>query len=96
MLRANNVEFTIVEYLKEPLSIQTLGNICNILGVNPASIVRVNDRNYKELKLDLKKLKNHQILKLIAKNPKILERPIIIKNNVGVIGRPPENVENLF
>ena len=96
MLRDNNVEFTIVEYLKEPLSIHTLGNICNILGINPSSIVRVNDKNYIELNLDLKKLNNQQILELIAKNPKILERPIITKNNTGVIGRPPENVENLF
>ena len=96
MLRDNNVEFKIFEYLKVPINIQTLGNICKILGVKPANIVRINDNNYKALNVNLKLLNNHQILELISNNPKILERPIIIKNTAGVIGRPPENVEKLF
>jgi len=96
LLRDNNVEFTIVEYLKEPINISTISKICKILDVEAASIVRVNDKNFKALKVDLNKLKNNEILELIAENPIILERPIIIKNTSGVIGRPPENVKKLF
>ncbi len=96
LLRDNNVEFTIIEYLKEPININTISKICKILAVEAASIVRVNDKNFKALKVELDKLNNNEILELIAENPIILERPIIIKNNCGVIGRPPENVKKLF
>ena len=96
LLRDNNVEFTIIEYLKEPININTISKICKILAVEGASIVRVNDKNFKALKVELDKLNNNEILELIAENPIILERPIIIKNTSGVIGRPPENVKKLF
>ena len=96
LLRDNNVEFTIIEYLKEPININTISKICKILAVEAASIVRVNDKNFKALKVKLDKLNNNEILELIAENPIILERPIIIKNNSGLIGRPPENVKKLF
>ena len=33
-----------------------------------------------------------KILEAIEKYPKILQRPIIIHGNRGVIGRPPENI----
>ena len=96
LLRDNNVDFTIIEYLKEPIYINTISKICKILAVEAASIVRVNDKNFKALKVKLDKLNNNEILELIAENPIILERPIIIKNNSGLIGRPPENVKKLF
>ena len=41
-------------------------------------------------------MNNDEILELLVNHPKILERPIIVKNNGAVIGRPPENVEKLF
>ena len=52
--------------------------------------------NFKDLKVDINNMNFDQILELIANNPKILERPIIIKNHSGVIGRPPDNVKKLF
>ena len=48
------------------------------------------------IKSYLKDVNNDEILELLVNHPKILERPIIVKNNDAVIGRPPENVEKLF
>tara|TARA_Y100000590_G_scaffold394679_1_gene474013 strand:- start:15 stop:140 length:126 start_codon:yes stop_codon:yes gene_type:complete len=41
-------------------------------------------------------MNNDEVLELLVNHPNILERPIIVKNNHAVIGRPPENVEKLF
>jgi len=62
----------------------------------PINLVRTQDKNFKVLNVDINKLNNAEIIDLIIKNPKILERPIILKNESGVIGRPPENVKMLF
>ena len=96
LLRDNNIKFTIVEYLKEPPNIDELNNICQLLSVNPIDLIRVYDKSFKALNVDINEMNNNQILEIIAKNPKILERPIIHDKNSGVIGRPPENVKILF
>jgi len=37
-----------------------------------------------------------KILDAIEKFPKIMQRPIIIHGNKGVIGRPPENINKIL
>ena len=73
-----------------------MNNICILLSVNPIDLIRVYDKSFKALNVNLNEMNNNQILEIIAKNPKILERPIIHDKNSGVIGRPPENVKILF
>ena len=71
-------------------------NICQILAITPIELVRTNDKYFKTLNVNINSMNNDEILELLVNHPKILERPIIVKNNDAVIGRPPENVEKLF
>ena len=96
LLRDNNINFTVIEYLKEPISYNELHNICQILAITPIELVRTNDKYFKALNVNINSMNNDEILELLVNHPKILERPIIVKNNDAVIGRPPENVEKLF
>ena len=96
LLRDNNINYTIIEYLKEPPSISELNNICQLLSVDPIDLIRKSDKSFKALNVDINEMNNNQILELLAKNPKMLQRPIIYNKNFGVIGRPPENVKSLF
>ena len=43
-----------------------------------------------------KDLTDEQIIKAMAENPKLIERPIVVVGNKAIIGRPPELVKNLF
>ncbi len=96
LLRDNNINFTVIEYLKEPINHDELHNICQILAIRPIQLVRTKDKYFKGLNVNINSMNNDEVLELLVNHPNILERPIIVKNNHAVIGRPPENVEKLF
>ena len=95
ILNNKKIEFQIIEYLKVGLSSDQLKNILKKLDLSIYGIMRKKDKLYKELKIE--KIKDeHKILKILSKNIKILERPIIVKDDKAVIGRPPEKLNKLF
>ena len=96
ILRENNVEPEIIEYLKNPLTEVEIREILEILGKTPIEICRTGEKIFKELDLT-KNSSDEELISAMAKNPILIERAIVIKNNKkGVLGRPPENVEELF
>ena len=96
LLRSHKIEPTIIEYLKAPLSLEELKSIQNKLGMPINDFLRKNDAKYKELGLDTFNGSDDKLIQIIINNPRILERPIIISGDNAVIGRPPENILNLF
>ena len=95
-MRDNNIDFTIIEYLKNPLTTKTLSKICKLLAIAPHRLIRHNDSNFKALDINLSNMNFNQIIELISNNPKIMERPIITNKTAGIIGRPPELVKKLI
>ena len=96
MLRSNDVELEIIEYLKTPLTVKELKSISDKLKLSPKSFVRENDSRYKELNINKTNTDDNQLFEMIVENPRILERPIIISEDNAVIGRPPENILSLL
>ena len=93
ILMSKGITIQVIEYLQTPPSVSELQTICKMLKVAPKNIVRTNEELYKDLKLDQKNnLTDQNWLELLAKNPKLIERPIVCYNNKAIIGRPPENV----
>lgn len=87
---------TIVEYLKEPPSMDDLKALHNMLGGSVRDMIRDNEAPYQELGLADPTLSDDQLYKAIIAEPILLQRPIVVRNGRAVIGRPPENVEALF
>ena len=96
ILEENNLDFTIVEYLKKPPTKKELISIGDALQLKPKNFLRKGEKIYKELCIDINKTNSDQLYHLISKYPILMERPIIIKGNKGVIGRPPENILTLI
>lgn len=89
--------FRIIEYLKESIDKKTIQDILNILNVNAVDLIRKNDTEFKNLNLPENEINNSNLLiDLIIKYPKIMQRPIILNKNKGVIGRPPKNIYNIL
>lgn len=85
----------VVEYLKTVPSEEELMEIIEILGIKTEELVRKSESIYKE-QYKGKELSSKQWVKAMVQNPKLIERPIVIKGNQAVIGRPPENVKQLL
>ena len=90
-MRDNGHEPNVIEYLKNPPKVKELNNICKTLGKRPKDIIRKGEQEYKELKID-KIDRDDDLLKAMVRHPKLIERPIVIRGEKGIIGRPPENV----
>ena len=95
IIRNKTSEFEIIEYLKNPLTKKEITILLSQLKIKPLALVRTQEiiwrENYKG-----KELTDIEIINAMFENPKLIERPIIVKNNKAVIGRPPENVLGLF
>ena len=95
LLEQNGVEFTKVEYLKNPLNRNEILSLSNKLGMAPSGFVRKNETSYKENNFGEILNDDEAMAEAIEKFPKIMERPIAVKGAKAVIGRPPENVLTL-
>ena len=96
LLRENGIEPEVVEYLKYPPQKKELQMISNAVGLKPASFVRKNENDYKENGIAEYLDDDEKVFQYIVKYPKIMERPIVVSNGIGVIGRPPSNVLGLI
>ena len=95
LLQEKGVHPHIIEYLKDPPTKEILRAILRKLGMKPEQLVRKNEDAYKE-RYAGKALSDEQWLDALAKNPILIERPIVVKGNKAVIGRPAENVLSLL
>ena len=96
LLNDNNVETDVVEYLKTPPDANTLKDILVKLGLKPRQLMRTKEDIYKELNLDDESLTDEQLIQAMIENPKLIERPIVVKDGNVALGRPPENVLSIL
>lgn len=91
ILEKKKVKTEVVEYLKTPPTQKELKELLKMLGMKASELVRKGEPTFKENFVD-KKMTEAQWLKALAENPILIERPIIVKGNKAIIGRPPEKV----
>jgi len=92
LLEENGCTPEVVEYLKTPPNKQQLLEILDLLGLEPRQLMRTHEAEYTELGLENLSLSVDQLLDAMIANPKLIERPIVIKDGKAVIGRPPPTV----
>ena len=95
LLENSHENFKIIDYLKDPPTQKELNDILKMLGFKPIQLVRKNESIWKE-NYKNKELTDDEIVIAMCDHPKLIERPIVIKGNKAVLGRPPENIEELL
>ena len=101
LISSQNITLEIIKYLEERISKLDLENVFNKLDIDRNNFLRKNEKAFKDLNINLKKISTDQLIKLIIENPIIIQRPLAIKYEKdvfidAVIGRPPEMVLNLL
>jgi arsenate reductase len=95
LLREKGVEPTVVEYLNTPPTAAELRALVKKLGIEPEALVRTGEDIYKT-QFKGKTLSDAQWIDALAANPILIERPVAIRGERAVIGRPPEKVLELL
>ncbi|EWS97399.1 arsenate reductase (glutaredoxin) [Pseudoalteromonas sp. SCSIO 43095] len=92
LLQSKNIEPSVVEYLKTPLSHEQISTLVSQLGFNSArDLMRTKEEQYKALNLKDENSES-ELIDAMVNHPKLIERPIVVNNNKAALGRPPENV----
>ncbi|KAA0128316.1 arsenate reductase (glutaredoxin) [Chryseobacterium sp. SN22] len=91
-LDENGVPFEIINIVENPLSELEIKTVLKKLNQNVFHIIRKNEKLYLE-KFAGKDLSEEEWIKILAENPSLIQRPIIIKGSVAMLGRPVENVK---
>ena len=96
LLKDRGIDPHIIEYLKNPPSVSDIRNLSKKLGLHPKEFIRTREPDFKEQKLADNLEDSELLFEAMSRHPKIIERPIIVKENLAVLGRPPENILTLL
>jgi arsenate reductase len=96
LLKEQGIEPDVRLYLENPPTEDELTSILEMLAIPAKDLLRRGEPEYKELGLGNQNLSEQQLIQLMIKHPKLIERPIVIAGGKAVIGRPPEQVLNLL
>ena len=96
IIEINDVEVEVILYLQDPPSVSELNSLLEKLGMKASELVRKRESIIKELDIDLSSISNDDLISIMAEHPILIERPIVFNESLAIIGRPPENVEELL
>ncbi len=95
LIKENGVEPNVVLYLDTPPTKTELKSIIKQLNIKPSQLLRKGEKIYKE-QFKGKTIAETEWVDIMIEYPKLIERPIVIKDGKAVLGRPPENVLSLL
>lgn len=96
LLQERGIEPEIREYLKQPLSTDEINQLLNLLDIAPRALLRTKEAEYQEAGLENQARSDEAIIEAMARFPKLIERPIVVHKGQARIGRPPEQVLEIF
>jgi arsenate reductase len=96
LLRDRGVDFEAVNYYETPLGETELRDLIDKLGISPRELMRKEEQIYRDLQIGKRDLPDEELIRLMVENPDLIQRPIVVRGQRAVLGRPPENVEQLL
>ena len=94
-LTSRNIPVQVVEYLKHPLNRELLKDLLMRLNMKPHDIVRTQEDIYKE-QFKGKAFNDDEWITILLENPKLIQRPIMVKGPKAIIGQDADEIEKLL
>jgi len=95
LLVEKGIEAEVVKYLEDVPTKKELTELLKMLNMTARELMRTKEDIYKELNLK-DETSEEALIEAMVVNPKLIERPIVIRGNKAVIGRPIEKVIELI
>jgi len=96
LLETRGEQPEIVRYLESPPDTATLESLLDMRGLEPRDLMRSSEREYTEAGLDNPDLGRTELIEAMIRYPRLIQRPIVVKNGRAAIGRPPERVMEIL
>jgi arsenate reductase len=96
LLKGRGAEFEAINYFETPFTETDLRALLRKLGLSAREILRKDEPVAKQLGIGKKDFSDEELIALMVKHPDLLQRPIVVRGEEAVLGRPPENVEKLL
>ena len=96
ILEENGITPEIILYLENTPDSKTISSLLTKLGISARYLLRKGEDAYKELNLKDPSLDDTFLIEKMTEFPKLIERPIVVKGDKAVLGRPPENTLKLI
>jgi arsenate reductase len=94
LLDEKGIEYRYRDYVKNPLTETEIRDVLRRLGLRPRDVLRTKDPAFQELGLTGDETDDRLIAEM-ARRPTLLQRPIGVKGDRAVVGRPPERLLEL-
>jgi arsenate reductase len=94
-LQDSNQNTTVFEYLKTPPTLDDIHQLLEKLNIPAEALIRKGEEVFKSNFKD-KKFSEDEWRQILVQHPVLIERPIVIKGNKAVIGRPIDKVIELL
>lgn len=95
ILEESGKTFTIVKYLNQPLSKEEIEELLALLDISAEELIRTKEKIWKE-NYKGKELSKKELIEAMQEHPKLIERPIVVKDEKAIIGRPPEKIKEIL
>lgn len=95
LLEEKGINAEVVKYLDTPPTKEELIAVLKMLGISARELMRTKEAIYKELNLK-EEIDEEKLIEAMVANPKLIERPIVIKEGKAAIGRPIENIIDIL
>ena len=95
-IRAQGIEPTIVEYLKNPPSTAEIRAALKEMGIGPRELLRRRGSPYDDLGLDRPKWTDAELVAVMAKHPLLIERPVVRTRKGTRLCRPPDRLKEIL
>ena len=96
LIEDRGLEPQVVRYLETPPDAPTLDAILRLLGLEPRELMRRKEPEYEALGLDDPSQSREALIAAMVVHPRLIERPIVVKDGKAILGRPPERVLDLL
>ena len=94
-LEEKGFEIEIIDYMKNGITVHEIKDFLHKSGLKIADMIRTNEDLYKE-KFKGKEFTKDEWINILIENPKLIQRPLIIKGTHAVIGRPVEEIQKVI
>jgi arsenate reductase len=92
LLRNHGVEPDIRLYLDNAPSTDDINLVLERTGMEPRQLMRRKEPEYRVLGLSNPSMSHDELVAAMQKNPRLIERPVVLHNGRAAVGRPPENI----